>query len=37
VDLPAEAHAPVAVPKGFHAERFDIGIHGLCADCAKKK
>ena len=37
VDLPAGAHASVAVPKGFRAERFDIAIHGLCAECAKKK
>ena len=37
VDLRSETHASVALPKGFQAEHFDIAIHGLCADCAKKK
>ena len=37
VDLPAKAHTAVALPRGFRAEHFDIAIHGLCADCAKKK
>jgi Fur family peroxide stress response transcriptional regulator len=37
VDLPAQVHAAVALPRGFRAQQFDIAIHGLCADCAKKK
>ena len=37
VDLRAKTHASVALPKGFRAEHFDIAIHGLCPDCAKKK
>ncbi len=37
VDLPARAAAIVALPRGFHAQHLDIVIHGLCADCAKKK
>ncbi len=34
VDLPAQA---MKLPKGFKADHFDIAIHGVCADCAKKK
>jgi len=37
VDMPAKAHEAVALPKGFRADKFDIAIHGVCADCAKKK
>jgi Fur family peroxide stress response transcriptional regulator len=37
VDLPAKAAAGVALPKGFRAEHFEIAIHGICPDCAKKK
>jgi Fur family peroxide stress response transcriptional regulator len=36
VDLPARA-AAVALPKGFRARHFEIVIHGICPDCAKKK
>jgi Fur family peroxide stress response transcriptional regulator len=35
VDLPAKTH--VALPRGFRAERFEIAIHGICPNCAKKK
>jgi Fur family transcriptional regulator, peroxide stress response regulator len=35
VDLPPELPC-VAVPRGFRADGFDITVHGLCADCAKK-
>ena len=24
-------------PKGFKVDHYDIAVHGLCADCAKKK
>jgi Fur family transcriptional regulator, peroxide stress response regulator len=37
VDLPATVREAIALPKGFNAKHFDMGIHGLCADCAKKK
>jgi len=37
VDLPAKAGSPVALPKGFKASHFEIGIHGTCPECAKKK
>jgi Fur family peroxide stress response transcriptional regulator len=37
VDLSANASAGVALPKGFHAEHFEIAIHGVCPDCARKK
>jgi Fur family peroxide stress response transcriptional regulator len=36
VDLPHEIPC-VAVPRGFRADNYDVTIHGLCADCAKKK
>ena len=32
VELPTEPG--VVLPKGFVAERYDIAIHGRCADCA---
>ena len=34
VDLPEQA---MKLPKGFKINHFDIAIHGVCADCAKKK
>jgi Fur family peroxide stress response transcriptional regulator len=36
VGLPHELPC-VAVPRGFRADGYDVTIHGLCADCAKKK
>jgi Fur family peroxide stress response transcriptional regulator len=27
----------LAVPRGFKPHRYEVAIHGLCADCAKKK
>jgi Fur family peroxide stress response transcriptional regulator len=36
VELPREAPC-VAVPRGFRADSYDVTVHGLCADCAKKK
>ncbi len=36
VDLPNKAPNAVSLPHGFRARRFDIAIHGVCADCAKK-
>ena len=33
IDLPAGTGLPL--PKGFKADRFDIAIHGRCAECAK--
>lgn len=35
VDLPHDLPC-VAVPRGFKAQGYDVTIHGLCADCAKK-
>jgi Fe2+ or Zn2+ uptake regulation protein len=37
VEFPEKAHTTVTLPKGFRAKHFDIAIHGLCADCARKK
>jgi Fe2+ or Zn2+ uptake regulation protein len=36
VDLPSELPC-VAMPRGFKALRHDVTIHGICADCGKKK
>jgi Fur family peroxide stress response transcriptional regulator len=36
VNLPHELPS-VAVPRGFRADGFDVTIHGLCAECTKKK
>ena len=36
VDLPGELPC-VAMPRGFKALRHDVTIHGICADCGKKK
>jgi Fur family transcriptional regulator, peroxide stress response regulator len=36
VDL-TEANPGVPLPRGFHATRFDVSIHGLCPACAKKQ
>ena len=36
VDLPRERPC-VAVPRGFKALRHEVTIHGLCAECARKK
>ena len=27
----------IALPRGFKAARFEIGIHGTCADCAARR
>ena len=37
VDLPVKPSSPVALPKGFKAEHYEIAIHGVCPECAKKK
>ena len=35
IELPKDAPAPVALPRGFKATHFDLAIHGVCPDCAK--
>src|SRR5215472_3068064 len=35
-DVDLEREAAVTLPKGFHAERYDIAIHGRCPACSKK-
>jgi Fur family peroxide stress response transcriptional regulator len=37
VDLPAKPQPGVSLPKGFKAQRYEIAIHGICPDCAKRK
>jgi Fur family peroxide stress response transcriptional regulator len=36
VDMPHELPG-VLLPRGFKMQRYDVAIHGTCADCAKKK
>ncbi len=36
VELPTELTG-VVLPEGFQAGRYEIAIHGTCAECAKKK
>jgi Fur family peroxide stress response transcriptional regulator len=36
VSLPQELPC-VVVPRGFKSLRHEVTIHGICADCAKKK
>ena len=37
VDLPAKPVSPVTLPKGFKAAHYEIAIHGVCPECAKRK
>jgi Fur family peroxide stress response transcriptional regulator len=36
VDL-ADELAGVSLPRGFQPLRYEVAIHGVCADCAQKK
>ena len=36
VALPAD-RALMPSPKGFQVDHYDIAVHGVCAECAKKK
>ena len=36
VALPADSTV-VPRPKGFKIDHYEIAVHGLCADCARKK
>ena len=36
VPLPKES-ATMPRPKGFKVDHYDIAVHGLCADCAKRQ
>jgi Fur family peroxide stress response transcriptional regulator len=37
VDLPAKSQPGITLPHGFKAEHYEVAIHGICPDCAKKK
>ncbi len=37
VDLPATPKPRIILPHGFTAEHFEVAIHGICPNCAKKK
>ena len=37
VDLPEKPEPRIILPHGFKAEHFEVAIHGICPDCAKKK
>jgi Fe2+ or Zn2+ uptake regulation protein len=34
VDLPRELPG-LALPRGFQPRRYEVAVHGVCADCAK--
>lgn len=36
VPMPADG-AVMPKPKGFQVDHYDIAVHGLCAECAKKQ
>ena len=36
VDLPVEL-PEMAIPRGFKPQRYEVAVHGLCAECTKKK
>jgi Fe2+ or Zn2+ uptake regulation protein len=36
MDLPGELPG-VELPRGFKPQRYEVAIHGLCADCVKQK
>ncbi len=37
-DVPLNKNsAMMPSPRGFKVDHYDIAVHGLCADCAKKK
>jgi Fe2+ or Zn2+ uptake regulation protein len=36
VSLPADKPS-MPRPKGFKVDHYEVAVHGLCADCAKKK
>jgi Fe2+ or Zn2+ uptake regulation protein len=37
IELSDVEHSGIPLPEGFKAARFDIGIHGLCARCARNQ
>ena len=37
VEMPDEGPERIALPRGFKAARFEIAIHGRCADCGDAK
>jgi Fur family peroxide stress response transcriptional regulator len=36
IELSNEGPDGITLPRGFKAARFEIGIHGTCADCASR-
>jgi len=37
-DVPLDKNSTMMPsPRGFKVDHYDIAVHGLCADCAKKK
>jgi len=37
VDLPERPKPTIILPQGFKAVHFEVAIHGICPNCAKKK
>ena len=36
-DIELDNGAGIPLPKGFHAEHYDVAIHGRCPSCSKSK
>jgi len=36
IDFPEDGPGGIHLPKGFKPSRFEIAVHGVCAECAKK-
>jgi len=37
VDLSAKPRPGITLPHGFKAKHYEVAIHGICPECAKKK
>jgi Fe2+ or Zn2+ uptake regulation protein len=37
VDLPEKPRPGITLPHGFKAKHYEVAIHGICPECAKKK
>jgi Fur family peroxide stress response transcriptional regulator len=36
INLPDKEPAKIALPRGFKAARYEIAVHGLCAECSTR-
>jgi len=37
IELPDDGRGLVDLPKGFKAARFEVAVHGVCADCSARR